>query len=224
MDTETGPESLSSALRSRTRTLHAKAERSGIVSDILLRRATAQGYARYLSNLAPPYRQLEIGLERHSRTPGVRDFARRELYRSAALEADLLALVGPGGRNGLPPPSASSERYARRIEEAAAGSGAGLIGHAYVRYLGDLSGGQVMKRLLEESLGLPRRALSFYEFPEIADLAAYKRSFRDALDAAPLSRSDREVVISTAIEAFSISIDVSDAVRRAVLETEAEPG
>lgn len=224
MDTEIEPQSLSSALRSRTSASHVEAERSGIVADILRRRVSVRGYALFLRNVAPAYRQLEIGLERHRNTPGVRDFARPELYRSAALDADLGALLGPAWREARPGPSSASERYARHIEAAAAGSGAGLIGHAYVRYLGDLSGGQVMKRLLAESLGLPDHALTFYEFPGIADMAAYKQRFRAALDEAPLAPSDRDTVIRTAIEAFAINIDVSEAVRRAALEPETDAG
>jgi heme oxygenase len=223
MDLDTEPPSLSSVLRGRTHALHSRAEKSGIVADILLRRATRRGYAFLLRNLAPAYRQLEIGLDRHRRTPGVGAFARRELYRSAALESDLVALLGPGWPDASLPTSSASEHYARRIEEAADGSGAALIGHAYVRYLGDLSGGQTMKRLLAETLDLPHQALSFYEFPDVADMEAYRRSFRDALDGAPLTASDRAAVIATAIEAFSINIDLSEAVARAVRQTEVDP-
>lgn len=213
MDVEFERSILSSALREQTHELHARAEQSGIVGDILVGRATSQGYVLFLRNLAPAYEQLEISLDRHRHTPGVGDFARRELYRSSALETDLTALVGPNWRDLAPPPVAASQRYARRIAAAAAGSGAGLIGHAYVRYLGDLSGGQMMKHLLAKSLGLRSPALSFYEFPEIEDLTEYKRCFRDALDRAALTVGDREVVIAAAVEAFSINIEVSDAVR-----------
>jgi heme oxygenase len=80
-----------------------------------------------------------------------------------------------------------------------------------------------MKRLLTDSLGLRPQALSFYDFPEVEDLAAYKRSFVEALDVAPLSASDRAAVIATAIGAFSSNIEVSEAVRHAVLEPEAGP-
>jgi heme oxygenase len=221
--TEGAPSTLSAALFGQTHALHAKAERSGIVSDILTRRVSAKGYALFLRNLAPAYRRLEIGLERHRRTPGVGTFARQELYRSAALETDLVALSGTGWQEALPPPTDASERYARRIDEAAASGGAGLIGHAYVRYLGDLSGGQIMKRLLAESLGLAKETLSFYEFPEIDDLTAYKRSFREALDEAPLGASEREAAIAAAIEAFTINIEVSDAVQLAILGPEVGP-
>ena len=44
-----------------------------------------------------------------------------------------------------------------------------LIAHAYVRYLGDLSGGRIVGRILARSPGLGPEALSFYDFPGIAD-------------------------------------------------------
>jgi heme oxygenase len=80
-----------------------------------------------------------------------------------------------------------------------------------------------MKRLLAESLGLAKETLSFYEFPEIDDLTAYKRSFREALDEAPLGASEREAAIAAAIEAFTINIEVSDAVQLAILGPEVGP-
>jgi heme oxygenase len=224
MDTEMEEMRLTSVLRDRTRLLHGQAERSGIVADILRGRATVEGYALFLRNLAPAYRQLEFGLDLHRHEPGVRAFARSELYRSAALELDLAALMGPGWSAMLPAPSPAGLSYARRIEDAASGSGAALIGHAYVRYMGDLSGGQVMKRLLAKTLDLPERALSFYEFPEIEDLTVCKDSIREALDDAPLTAADRQSVIAAAIEGFAMNIEVSDAVRRASLEPEAGRG
>src|SRR5207237_3072297 len=58
------------------------------------------------------------------------------------------------------------------------------ISHAYTRYLGDLSGGQIIKKILARSLALPPEALSFYEFPEIADIRRFKDAYRDVLELA----------------------------------------
>ncbi len=205
---------LSSALRFHTQDLHVQAERSGIVADMLRGRVTRLGYAIFLRNLAPAYRRLEIGLERHRLSPIIGSFARDEIYRSAALEHDLSGLNGPGWREALPLLPAG-QRYADHIDAAAAGSGDGLIGHAYVRYLGDLSGGQVLKRLLGQSLGLTGETLAFYDFPRISDPVAYKQNFRDALDRAAATVADQRVVIDAAVEAFSLNIQVSEAARLA---------
>lgn len=216
------PADLSSALRQGTLALHRQAERSGLVADLLRGRATRQGYALFLRNLAPAYQQLEIGLEQHRSTPGVRELARREVYRSDALETDLAWLFGADWRRAAPL-LAEGWHYADRIAAAAKEAPERLIGHAYVRYLGDLSGGQILKRILATSPGIPSRGLTFYDFPDIEDLVGYKRAYQDALDVSGRAIPDRRGVIAAAVEAFSINIRVSEAVRRAVLAPAAEP-
>jgi heme oxygenase len=207
-------------LRQRTQDLHRTAERSGLVADLLRGRASLRDYRLFLRNLLAAYEALEAGLERHRRTPGVQDFARPEVYRSGAIIADMAALAGEGWREDLPLLPAA-KAYALSIEAAAEGAGVGLIGHAYVRYLGDLSGGQVLKRQLAKSLDLPPSALTFYDFPRIADMDLYKRSYREALD--QLVEVDADAVIKGALDAFSLNIQLSDAVRTAGLAAADSP-
>src|SRR5215467_12155675 len=83
------PASLLEALRERTRDLHTRAERSGIIADILQARATREGYALLLRNLLPVYQSLEQQLARHAGSPQVGPVVRPELERSAAIAADL---------------------------------------------------------------------------------------------------------------------------------------
>jgi heme oxygenase len=105
--------------------------------------------------------------------------------------------------------------YARRITRVAVGEGTRLIGHAYARYLGDLSGGQILARLLGRSLGLGPGTLAFYDFPDIPDADGFKAELRAALDwAAPLL-ADPEAVVDEALCAFRLNIALSEAVEAA---------
>jgi heme oxygenase len=49
-------------LREATADLHRRAERSGVIADLLHGRATRSGYALWLRNLLPAYRNLEAAL------------------------------------------------------------------------------------------------------------------------------------------------------------------
>src|SRR6195952_4929581 len=144
--------SVVTALYLGTKTLHTEAERSGIIRDLLRGEASRDGYILLQRNLLPAYQALELGLERHRDTPALAALAAYRLDRAAPLEADLRALCGGdfAGIALLP----AGEAYARRIAEAAEGNGDRLIAHAYTRYLGDLSGGQILKRLLAKKPGL----------------------------------------------------------------------
>ena len=79
-----------------------------------------------------------------------------------------------------------------RVAMAAQGDGMRLVSHAYVRYFGDLSGGQVLKRLLGQSMALPPEALTLYDFPGISDPQAFKDEMRNAIDRAAHAVADPE--------------------------------
>lgn len=203
---------LAAALREETRTLHAQAERSGVIADILHGEATRRGYATLLRNLAPVYRALEAGLVRHRAAAGVRLIAWPALYRAEAIARDLDALGSDAIDAPLLP---AGERFAGRVAEVAETDPARLIGHAYTRYLGDLSGGQLMGKLLARSLRLTPAMLNLYAFPAIPDHAAGKAAFRAALDRAG-EEADAAAIIDEAQASFRLTIALSCATRDAM--------
>ncbi len=209
------PPKLSIELRARTGKLHTQAERSGVIVEILHGRVTRDGYALYLRNLLPAYQAMEQGLARRRHAPGFRGIADPGLFRAEAILRDMTALCGSDWAGTLPM-LPEGELYASRMLHAAAGDGTALIGHAYTRYLGDLSGAQVLKRSLMCAPGLQPDMLTFFDFPAIADLPAYRNVFRDALDAAASDIPDTELVLSEAVQAFQHNIDISEAVQAAL--------
>jgi heme oxygenase len=200
-------------MRELTHGLHAQAERSGIINDILRNKASRYGYALLLRNLLPAYRQLEAGLEAHRRSPAVGTIARREIYRAPALASDLAAIFGTGWESALPLLPAG-EQYARRVAAAAQGDGIQLIAHAYTRYFGDLSGGKVLKVILARSLGLRPQELAFYDFPKIIEIDRFKQDYRRAIDDCAVLIADSGMVVCEAMTAFELNIAVSEAVQR----------
>ncbi|WP_375412362.1 heme oxygenase (biliverdin-producing) [uncultured Bradyrhizobium sp.] len=210
------PVSVVTALYFRTKALHLEAERTGIIRDLLRGKASREGYVLLLRNLLPAYRAMEHGLERHRGSPGLGEVARYRLDRAPAIESDLVAICGKAWERDVPLLPAG-EVYARRIAKAAEGDGARLIAHAYTRYLGDLSGGQILQRLLLRSLQLQPSELSFYDFPGFSDVAALKADYRNALDQAGALLTDPQIVVEEGAIAFSLNIDLSCAVQTCML-------
>jgi heme oxygenase len=203
---------LAHGLRRATEALHLEAERSGYIRDILRKRASRQGYGLFLRNLQPAYGALERGLQRQADHPALLGFDWPPLLRLQALERDLEALAaGPWRQAFVLLPAA--EAYAARIEQVQAEAPQRLLGHAYVRYVGDLSGGQIVKAILARAPGLAADMLRFYDFPDIDDAEAFKRRFRAALDRVGEAAHDGAAIIDEALIAFRLNIEVACAVQ-----------
>jgi heme oxygenase len=217
-----GPPSLLTRFQDRTRALHLEAEKTGIVREILRGKASRSGYALLLRNLLPVYQRLEEGLEAYRGTPGLGLIAKPALYRSAAISSDLSQVCGNEWSTALPVLS-SAERYVDTVALAAQTGGHGLIAHSYVRYMGDLNGGQILKRLLARSLNLTPAMLSFYDFPSIADLNAFKGEYRNCLEEAGLQVLDAETVVEESAEAFRLNIALSREIEELAGSQEGSP-
>jgi len=211
------PVSVVTVLYLRTKTLHVEAERTGIIRDLLRGEASRYGYILLLRNLLPAYRAMEYGLERHRGSAILGVLARYTFDRAPAIESDLTALCGETWSRDVPL-LAAGELYASRVALAAEGDGARLIAHAYTRYLGDLSGGQILQRLLARSLELRPAELSFYEFPRCSDLDALKADYRKSLEQAGARVADPRAVVEEGAIAFSLNIDLSCAVQSVALD------
>jgi heme oxygenase len=204
---------LAARLRAATAAWHTRAERAGIVADLLRGRATRGGYALLLRNLLPVYQAIEDGLWRHRDTPALRPFARPDLFRAHAIAADLAVLGGTDALALLP----AGARYAERVRRAESGDAGRLIAHAYVRTLGDLSGGRLFPALLARTLALPAAALTFYDYKDVPDLPAAKAAWRAGLDqAAPLLANPADVAREAQI-AFRLNVALAEAVHLAMV-------
>ena len=99
-----------------------------------------------------------------------------------------------------PPPT----RTAPRLEQAGEWGGL-LIAHHYTRYLGDLSGGQAIGRILDRTFELDGKGIAFYDFPEIEKPKIYKDGYRARLDALGMSAEEQDRVVDEVKVAFRLN-------------------
>jgi heme oxygenase len=193
---------LGERLKADTKTLHTAVERSGIMARLLRGEIQAGAYCILLRNLYEIYAELEAALDAHAQHPGLAPIRLPQLARKAALEHDLSTLHG--GDWAALTLHTTTDEYLQRLKSVAAESPQLLAAHAYVRYLGDLSGGQILRRIVAQALNLqPGHGTRFYEFAEPGASALAER-FRAGLAAIPAGHEEIDALVGEARLGFSL--------------------
>jgi heme oxygenase len=86
---------------------------------------------------------------------------------------------------------------------------AGFVAHHYTRYLGDLSGGQLMRRALRREYGLDGPGTRFYEFPGV-DPRTFKQHYRHLLDTAPWDAVEQDRFLDEVSLAYRLNTAILD--------------
>jgi heme oxygenase (biliverdin-producing, ferredoxin) len=175
----TGPP-LSVAMREGSAEEHARAEQSPFVTELLAGRVNNHGYAAYLLRLRVVYAALEDAVRTRREDPLVAAVYDPLLERLPAIESDLKHW-NPQGDNGVQ--SSAADAYRDRIADASWGGA--LLAHHYTRYLGDLSGGQAIGKILDRTFSLGGAGLAMYRFP--VRPKPFKDRYRARLDALRLA-------------------------------------
>ena len=204
----TAPVPFSTALRERSRSAHSGSEHAGFMSDLMRGNGTRDDYVALVAQHWFIYAALEAAAATFADDAVAAPFITDKLTRLPALEADLAYLIGDDWRERIAP-VATTERYVARIDEVTrTGWAGGFVAHHYTRYLGDLSGGQFIGKLMARQFELGGNGIGFYVFDEIADPAAFKDVYREQLDAAPWTPDEAERVIDEVLRAYQYNTDL----------------
>ncbi|WP_082156299.1 heme oxygenase (biliverdin-producing) [Cellulomonas sp. A375-1] len=187
---------LSASLREGTRDQHSQAEGMEFIDGLVSGRLDRDAYTALAVQQLAIYTALERAGAVLRAVGDDHGLVFDELTRVPAIERDLAFLLGPDWSAQVTYLPATLD-YAQRL--VACSSDVTLYAaHAYTRYLGDLSGGQVVKRMVQRHYAVPDDGVGFYDFPQIHKLKPFKDVYRDRLDQLPL---DDEQVAATVEEA-----------------------
>jgi heme oxygenase len=194
--------SFSAALRQATWDAHGDAEQAPWLTALVAGEVDLRGYAELVAQHHFAYAALEAAVEAMRDDPAAGPFVDDRLTRGPALVADLEALLGPGWRDEVAP-SPATAAYVARLEAVCSTWPGGFVAHHYVRYLGDLSGGQMLRKRIEDVYDIgPSSGTAFYDFARIDDLGAYKDDYRAKLDEVPWDDDERARVIDEVLVGY----------------------
>lgn len=196
---------LSKALRAATATAHENAEGSRFMEELLSGKLNADAVAEFTGQLWFIYEALERAVRAIDGAPLAASIVDRRLERQTSLEADLAGLYGANWRDSIRILPATM-KYVSRLEElTGTGDPVPVLAHHYVRYLGDVSGGQVIAARLGTYYDIDSESLNFYDFTAIGKIPPYRNGYRQALDELKLDDEQRARLLEEAQAAFDFN-------------------
>lgn len=190
--------SLSALLRTGSQSEHTAAEGSSFMSELMAGRINEAGYAHFLGLLRRVYEALETTAADLAGDPLASAVIDPTIERLAAIDTDL----DHWGRTSFDSPA--TDAYVARIRESASWGGL-FVAHHYTRYMGDLSGGQAIGRIISREFDLDGAGVAFYSFDAVPKPKLYKDGYRARLDALPLDEQERERVLDEVKAVFALN-------------------
>ncbi|PPF59912.1 biliverdin-producing heme oxygenase [Clavibacter michiganensis] len=198
---------LTEAIRDRARPRAEAQDADEFMTALVTGRGCRDDYVALVAQHYFVYRAIEQATGRMAADPVAARFISPRLTRLPAIEADLDYLVGPDWREVVRP-LASTAAYVERIEQVASVWVGGFVAHHYTRYLGDLSGGRLLRSLLQRQFGFETNGVGLYLFAEIAEPRRFCCTYREALDQAPWDDDERARVVAEVENAYRLTTDV----------------
>jgi heme oxygenase len=196
---------LSLAMREGSQAAHTEAENSSFMAELTSARVNALGVRDYLLRYREVYRTMETLGTELAAEPAVAAVVDPALDRLPAIEEDLAYWAEAAGASAPAVfHSPATDAYVAQLLEARTWAPL-FVAHHYTRYLGDLSGGQVIGRVLDRELGLQGQGTAFYAFPAISKPKPYKDGYRARLDALDLTPEERARVVDEVSTAFNLN-------------------
>ena len=197
---------LATQLREGTSKSHSMAENVSFVKSFLGGVIDKDSYRKLVSNLYFVYSAMEEEMEKHKEHELIKPIYFTELNRRKSLELDLEHYYGSNWKS-LIRISEATKAYVERIKFISNEKPELLIAHAYTRYLGDLSGGQILKKIAQRAMNLSDgKGLAFYEFDQVQDEQEFKQNYKKALDSLSLNTSLADSVVAEANVSFTMNM------------------
>ncbi|MGH0162691.1 UNVERIFIED_CONTAM: hypothetical protein FKN15_064903 [Acipenser sinensis] len=138
-----------------------------------------------------------------------------ELHRQEALAKDLEFFYGENWQ-AVVQLSEATRKYVDRIHEVGRSEPELLVAHAYTRYMGDLSGGQVLKKVAQRALKLPStgEGVQFYTFDNISSAKEFKQLYRSRMNDLDLDQETKLRIVEEANRAFGFNMEIFNELER----------
>uniref|UniRef100_A0A7S1CUH2 Heme oxygenase n=1 Tax=Picochlorum oklahomense TaxID=249345 RepID=A0A7S1CUH2_9CHLO len=178
-------ETLSARLKQGTKEQHDRASRVKIMGKIMSRNVSRAEYEQLLFTYYQMYTVLEKAIRDHCENESIKNVYSSKLERVDSIKLDLEYFVGKEWESDerLNTVSPAVEQFQAHIQDLAAKQPSLLLAHFYVRYLGDLAGGQIISTKIQRRFEMADlNGLNFYTFKDIPNVRGHVKQIKEGID------------------------------------------
>lgn len=211
-------DALSTMLREGTSVNHREAERRPFMRVFFKGETPRDAYVEWMARQWFVYDALEDVAEKLRGDEVVGRMYTPALLRRDRLAADLEVLIGSDWREQISP-SPVTERYVERIRWCGDEFRPGWVAHQWLRYLGNVGGQQVLRRLGTKVLGLDGSGidvvdtrgdgLDFFRY-DVGEVGPFFADYHQRLNSMPLDLETKQQVVDEGDAAFQLNMDLTD--------------
>jgi heme oxygenase len=183
-------------LRSSTQAIHEIVENSNFMKDLLSGSLQKSRYVLYLIALWPIYNSLESELS-FRKSNLITSFYDKRLNRKDRVYDNIALLKSDEKINDELLKEVNF--YAYQIQKS---SDIQLIANQYIRYMGDMAGGQAIKSIMKRSYNFADEELSFYDFDIEEGIKKYRDSYKDKINRLIATEEDQNEFVSSVLDAY----------------------
>lgn len=192
-------------LREQTKELHLAAEQTEFMKQMFIGGLPLSKYLEYLMSLEKIYSVLEYEIRDSIDSDIILSVFDTRLERSALISKDIKAIA----RKHVLKRSTIDiiNEYVKYIKSS---NEVELLAHHYIRYLGDLSGGQMISKLLQRSYSFSDNQTLFYKFD--LDAKQYREEYKTRLNDIVVSDESANIFINAVNNIYKITIRLLDSI------------
>ncbi|HVL80537.1 MAG TPA: biliverdin-producing heme oxygenase [Actinomycetota bacterium] len=206
-------ETLAKRLFGGSSVIHREAERRPFMVQFLKAQLPQDAYVEWLKRQSFVYAALEETDRALKDDPVVGRMHSPELYRTDAIDSDLRYFVGPDWRSTATCTPAT-QAYVDRIAWARDGFPPAYVAHQWLRYMGNMLGQEILRKILERAYGLTEEGTNFYRYPEVGDPRTFLGGYHARLNSMPLGDEEAQRFVDEGTEAFRLNIALTDELGR----------
>lgn len=201
---------LSELLREGTSKNHREAERRPFMRVFFKGETPRDAYAEWMVRQWFIYAALEDVGRALATHPVVGVMHTPVLERAESLDRDLAVLVGSDWRDGAKP-SPVTEEYVERIRWCGAEFPEGWVAHAWLRYLGNVGGQEILRRLAVKVNGFDPDGpgMDFFRY-DLPDVRAFFGDFHERMNSMTLDDDTKQRVVDEGDLGFRLNMSLTD--------------